>query len=400
MPSMKTILVLVATLAVAGFGVARFTRAAGDDGPGGDCRRFSGDERRDCYSKFLSQRLTTNGVQDAVTMLDQLAHADADVADHAHEFAHGIGIEAYNTSTTPDITGIFAACGDGYSSGCRHGVIQAYFESRHEVSQTEVEALCQPFKDPGASRWVLFQCVHGMGHGLTMFHGHDLPRALTDCDLLADGWDRESCYGGAFMENVINATTPHHPATQLAAHRHHQMNGPAFKAINPDDPLYPCSIMADRYLNACYQMQTSVMLHLNHGNIGDAARSCEKAPERIRNVCFQSLGRDITSYTARDPQKTADMCNKAADPYRPACYFGAAKALVDWTATTGAAFNFCRIVIETSGGPACYQALGEEIATLLAGAAEREEQCARAQVPKAVSACRRAAGLPALPASR
>src|SRR5437899_9421454 len=26
---------------------------------------------------------------------------------------------------------------------------------------------------------------------LTMFHGHDLPRALTDCDLLSDGWDRE-----------------------------------------------------------------------------------------------------------------------------------------------------------------------------------------------------------------
>jgi hypothetical protein len=112
-------------------------------------------------------------------------------------------------------------------------------------------------------------------------------------------------------------------------------------------------------------------------------------------VCFQSLGRDITSYTARDPQKTADMCDKASDPYRPSCYFGAAKALVDWTATTEAAFTFCHIVGHEAGGPTCYQALGEEIATLLATGPEREEQCLRAQEPQAVTACRLGAGVPA-----
>jgi len=84
-----------------------------------------------------------------------------------------------------------------------------------------------------------------MGHGLTMLYAHDLPRALTDCDMLSDGWDRESCYGGAFMESVINATAPHHPATMLAAHSHHHMAATTFKALDPADPLYPCSIMAD-----------------------------------------------------------------------------------------------------------------------------------------------------------
>ena len=256
----------------------------------------------------------------------------------------------------------------------------------------EVEGLCQPFKSATASRWVLFQCVHGMGHGLTMFHGHDLPRALTDCDLLSDGWDRESCYGGAFMENVINATAPHHPATQLAAQHHHDA-APTFKALDPNDPLYPCSIMADRFLHACYQMQTSVMLHFNHGDIGAAARSCDQAPPQMRSVCYQSLGRDITSYALRDPRKTADLCQKGTAAYRPACYFGAAKALVDWTATTDAAFTFCRIVAAEPGGPTCYQALGEEIATLVAPIPDREEQCTRAQLPAAVAACRQGAGL-------
>jgi len=172
------------------------------------------------------------------------------------------------------------------------------------------------------------------------------------------------------------------------------VEGKPFKAMDPADPLYPCSIMADRYLNACYQMQTSVMLSLNHGNMGDAAKSCERAPTSVRPICFQSLGRDITSYTARDPQKTADLCHKAAEPHRPSCYFGAVKALIDWTATTGAAFAFCKIVASEAGGPTCYHALGEEVATLLASLPEREQQCQRAEEPKAIDSCRQGAGVP------
>jgi hypothetical protein len=392
MTQTQKLLIAIGVLAVAGIAANRLAPGVEKGRPGDACRRFADEARRTCYSQLLSERLKKHGVADAVATLDAIAAADPGAADHAHEYAHGIGIEAFGIST--DIPATFTACGDGFSSGCRHGVIQAYFETRDKVTQPEVEALCQPFKQPGASRWVLFQCVHGMGHGLTMLYEHDLPRALTDCDLLSDGWDRESCYGGAFMESVINATAPHHPATMLAQSHHHMMGGTTFKAMDPADPLYPCSIMAERYLNACYQMQTSVMLNLNHGNMADAAKSCERAPLRVRPVCFQSLGRDITSYTAREPQKTADLCHEAAEAYRPACYFGAVKALVDWTATTGAAFAFCRLVATEAGGPTCYHALGEEIATLLASLPEREQQCLRAEEPKAIDACRQGAGIP------
>ena len=398
MPRWQIALIVVGALGLGGFAAARLAHPGSTSVVGAECRRISGD-RRACYTRLLTDRLASKGVADAMATLDALAHVDAEVAEHAHEYSHGVGIAAYGRTPT-DIAGMFTACGDSYSSGCRHGVIQAYFESRDQVSAPAMEELCQPFKSPGASRWVLFQCVHGMGHGLTMFRGHDLSRALIDCDLLGDGWDRESCYGGASMENVINATAPHHPATELAAHGHHHQMAANFKAIDPNDPLYPCSIMAERYLHACYQMQTSVILWLNHGNIGAAAGSCEKAPEHMRAICFQSLGRDITSYTARDPQKTADLCHKSSKPNRPACYFGAAKALVDWTATTNTAFAFCQTVAGEPGGPTCYQALGEEIATLLAGAPEKEQQCANALDATALAACRRGAGLPAVPASR
>src|SRR5262245_54998144 len=117
-------------LVAAGFAVTKIiARPRG----GGECGGRSGDDRQSCYSQLLSERLTRHGLADAVTTLDQLATTYPDVAEHAHEYAHGIGIEAYGKSQ--DIVSTFSACGDGYSSGCRHGVIQAYFESRQQVTQ-------------------------------------------------------------------------------------------------------------------------------------------------------------------------------------------------------------------------------------------------------------------------
>jgi len=391
MPSAKQIAIGVACVAVAGFAGFRVTAWA-RGGPASECRRkFSPDARGACYQRFFANRLASYGVANAVATLDTLIASDRDVSRRAHDYAHGIGIEAYGRY--PDIVSTFTACGEAASSGCRHGFIQAYFESRDRMATPDVQSFCQPFKAPGSSRWILFQCVHGMGHGLTMFYEHDLPRALTACDQLLDNWDRESCYGGAFMESDMSAIAPHHPATELAARSHHQHS--SFKAIDPADPLYPCSIMAVRYLRGCFEMQTAVMLYLNHGNIADAARTCDRAVIFMRNACYQSLGRDITSYAVRDAGKSADLCARGSPDHRPACYIGVAKALVDWTATTDNALKFCGIVAPegAAGRDACYLAIGEQIATLSNDATQRASECDRAIIPERIAACRRGAQL-------
>lgn len=393
--------VLIALAIVAVSGVAANYIARPAVGIGDQCRRAAGDAQRHCYSALLSERLADYGVADAMQTLEQLAVADPYMTEHAHEYAHGIGIEAF--TRYPDIVSTFIACGDGSASGCRHGFVQAYLESRDSVTAPELQGLCQPFKNAQYSRALLFQCIHGMGHGLTMFHGHDARPALADCDRLADQWDQTSCYGGVFMEIFVNATEPHHPASELASHSHHEMAGmdmgkAAFKAIDPADPLYPCSIMEHRYLYSCYQLQTSVMLWLNHGDIGGAAKSCDKAPADMRASCYASLGRDVTAYASRDPQKSADLCAKGTPIYRASCFDGAARSLVNWTGTTDGAFALCRIVASDSrnrpaDGTACFTALGSAISSLTTAAPQREEQCQRAQAPEAVAACRAGAGL-------
>src|SRR5690242_3305658 len=173
------------------------------------CGGVSGDAQSDCYDRFLLAAVRAHGVRTALGTLSVLAAHDAQLRADGHVFAHAIGIAA-GRAAVDNVAGAFTSCTVIFQSGCYHGVIQAYFERVSRVDTASVNALCAAYALPGADQWLRFQCVHGMGHGLTMYYDHDLPRALTGCDLLRVEWDRESCYGGAFMENVVHATSPQH----------------------------------------------------------------------------------------------------------------------------------------------------------------------------------------------
>ena len=224
-----------------------------------------------------------------------------------------------------------------------------------------------------------------------MIYAHDLPKALAGCDLLAEDWDRRSCYGGAFMENIVNVTMPKHPAHDLGAGMG-AMAGmdhggqSSYKAIDPADPLYPCSTMADRYLVSCYEMQTSVMLYLNHGDIGASAKTCDTAPVKMRYICYQSLGRDISSYAMQDHARSIQMCSLGKPEYQPWCYFGLVKNFVDLNARAQDGLNFCRELTGEANKMKCYEAVGEEIGTLRNESGPRRALCEPTE-PAYMDAC-------------
>ncbi|MBA2564892.1 MAG: hypothetical protein H0V09_05665 [Gemmatimonadetes bacterium] len=390
------------------------------------CTGRTGVEKVPCYEQLLLPLVKERGVETVMATLGRVASLDSDVARDGHVLAHGIGIAAY--SSQEDVARTFARCSPAFQSGCYHGIIQAYFEHAPASSAEAVNELCAPYRGAAGNRWLLFQCVHGMGHGLTMVHGHVLPEALRGCDLLSDGWDREACYGGAFMENIVNATAPHHAGAGLmarqgstgsshAAHAHGVKQADSavvaaaapqalrFKALDPADPHYPCSILEERYQLACYGMQTSAMLHLNGGDIAAAAGACDGAPPPMRAPCYQSLGRDISSYTLQDPDQSIRLCSLGSERYRPWCFVGLVKNFVDLTATTESAFAFCAKVPSGPSRMKCHEALGEQIGILKSDLSERSILCDRSERGY-VEACRfgarliqeRPAGLP-LPAN-
>jgi len=391
--------------------------------------------------------LDSAGVDKAMGALGILARRDPDVARDGHVYAHGIGIAAYRNAATVGRT--FSLCTADFQSGCYHGVIQAYFADRQGgesgVTPQKLNGLCLPYRS-NEGRWLQFQCAHGIGHGLMAVESHHLLRALDSCDLLADTFEKQACWGGAFMENVVNATAPHHMAvTQVAdvdahaahgaasadehaghgaapaghdsAHAGHDMAGMAgmpgmagmdhggghghaeggetFKALDPNDPLYPCDVVKAQHRQACYLMQTSAILWRNNGDFRDAAQKCTTAPEDMQRTCFISLGRDANSWAEGNRERAIAFCGLAPEMGQPHCIVGVVKNIVDVTAQARDGLSFCRMVPDNSK-PACYHAVGQEIGLLNPTADGRERACREAT--GFVGECRRGAGLPFIPA--
>ena len=354
------------------------------------CGGLEATDKEGCYEEVILSRLDQEGVYEAIRALEAIGSWDPEVERSGHMYVHAIGITAYQNN--PNWSETFGQCTELYQSGCYHGVIQARFMEMGEVTAADVNDLCEMYKADPADRFVLFQCLHGMGHGLTMLYGHDLPVALGGCDLLSASWDRQSCYGGAFMENIMNATAPHHMVDDMMVEAGDAGNAggtpmeaePAGMAehtesewagLDTEDPLYPCSVMEERYVRECYVMQTSAILWLNGWDISEAADTCLTAPEHMRQTCIQSLGRDIAGHVVGDHALGLQECSKAEADLRPWCYVGFVKNLIDVSARTDGAFAFCPRLDDRAARLRCYEAIGEELYVLRATGEERAAEC-------------------------
>ncbi|MBB4634577.1 hypothetical protein [Longimicrobium terrae] len=417
------------------------------------CKRPAGGKQA-CVERALTGLIDPAGIAKSMEVLDTLTAQDGEVRLNAHALAHGLGISAYRSPET--LAATFAGCTPSQMSGCYHGVVQGYFlalkSAGKPVGKTELDGVCAPHR---ASPFLFFQCAHGMGHGLMAVHANHVPMALEACDQASENFIRESCYGGVFMENLVNVSHPHHTAeghagTQhgaaaadehaghdmpadehaghtmpaagyspndtvtdehaghdmpAAEHAGHDMGADAhaghgmaargaWKALDRSDPHYPCNAVNARYGNACYSMQTSVMLYFNNGDITQTASNCAQAPEAFRPACFASLGRDITALTEQNHARSLELCGRAEGRGQLWCVQGVAQNLVNVSADPDEGLRFCRIVTDGAIKSDCYRIVGESIQALEGTPERRAARCETAE-PGMAAACRRGAGLPA-----
>jgi hypothetical protein len=354
------------------------------------CQASDQTKEQACYAAAMEGRLA-GGPAPALDLLGQLAALDPDVRRDGHMYAHRIGIAAL--TATADVSKVFSSCTPAWQSGCYHGVIQSYFllteQAGGGIERTSVDGLCGDYRGTRAD--LLFQCTHGMGHGLVMLHRYDLPKALLACDLLSRPFEQEMCHAGAFMENIVNATHPHTPAPKEKAadaghgghgdHGGHHGAGPAtaFKALDPADPHYPCSIAGERYLIGCYTIQTSAMLHHAKGDLGKVAAECARAPEKARSTCFLSLGRDVSTIAAGKDAEAIRLCGLAVAAYRPVCHRGVVESIVNMNADPAEGIGYCKAVPAPDGKGACYAAIGLQALVLPDGETKRAKACVMAE---------------------
>jgi hypothetical protein len=344
------------------------------------CSKINGD-KIPCYEKLLIPLVDRGGPKLAMGTLMQIANGDIDVRGFGHVYAHAIGMHAFDADKNVERT--FSSCTDAFQSGCYHGVIEAYFASTGKVDSQSVRDLCVPWSAKGVYGWLRFQCAHGLGHGLTMHYEHNLVQSLAGCDLLVEDWDRQSCYGGAFMENVVDATEPHHgmPGMDMPEEAR------SFKQIDKKDLNYPCSILPERYLTTCYQNQVSIIMYFDDHKMPAVAKDCMKVPENYRYMCFTGFGTDINSFVVGDHLKAIDLCTNAPEKYREWCIIGVVKNIIDVSAKTADGVSFCQKVSEHHLKSRCYEAVGEESVSLEQRPEMRETFCAVSE-PGYIDACR------------
>lgn len=359
-------------------------------------------DRSACYDGELGSIARTGEVGEALEIVEALSELDGSVLSDGHMYVHAIGIAAYDAERPFAET--FMRCSELFHAGCYHGVIQAHFAETGALDEESINALCRTVVEAGADRWTQFQCLHGIGHGVVIHHDHDLLRGLDGCDLLRDAWERSSCLGGAFMENVTNATHPHHAALTQSldgaesggmdhgAHGDHASAAAPFEPIRESDPHYPCTVVEQHQKDECYGMQTAVILFLNGYDFGKAAETCDGAPKELIATCHQSLGRDASGHANRDTKKLIELCERDRSAHSRYCYVGAAKAVIDWAGDPADGMAFCGDVEGEQNRVFCHQAVGQQIAVIVADQARGRELCEEAE-DRDQQACLWGAGL-------
>ena len=346
--------------------------------PAEECGKAPPEGKATCYEKALDKVLAEQGTEAALTALERYTKDDPVALREAHPLVHHIGRRSF--AFYKDARIAMSHCKDTFWSGCYHGVLEGYLGSLPEIEPRHVVPLCEDEGDTKRSLFEKYNCVHGLGHGLTINFQHDVLKSLAFCDALPTDWDRQSCYGGVFMEMIVSFQNNLRHGSGDGHHAHHK------SFLNPENPHYPCSALAERYLQACYLMQSSAILTFSGYDFAKAFAQCDKAPEAFVTTCYRSMGRDISGFTLRDVAKTVKLCQLGRQERQQDCLTGAVKDFILTHADPERGLAVCRALPgEQKAG--CYGTVGEMLVSLYPEAGPREEACARSE-PAFIETCK------------
>ncbi|MGZ8394638.1 MAG: hypothetical protein ACXWWJ_07700, partial [Nitrospira sp.] len=143
------------------------------------CRALSFEAKMPCYQRHLETVLETEGTEQALTALEQIAAQDPEALREAHPLVHHIGQRSFTRYGTAPLA--LSHCRDVFWSGCYHGVLQGFLSSLSEVEPQHILPLCPISETVSAYSFQRYNCLHGLGHGLTIQFRYDLLKSLAFC---------------------------------------------------------------------------------------------------------------------------------------------------------------------------------------------------------------------------
>jgi hypothetical protein len=276
-----------------------------------------------------------------------------------HRVAHTIG-SATLSRNRGNVAKTFAQGSSSCWSGYYHGVLERALLGVRGYQPEKLAAVSRDLcADEGvrAVAWLAYQCLHGLGHGLMITTGYNLPLALKVCNRLAADWDQESCKGGAFMENISTSY------------------GVRSRWVRDEDPVYPCNSVAPDDKSTCYQLVTSRVLQVVGVEWERVAEICAGVERGWKGRCFESMGRDVSTQSHREPERIVDGC-AAARPHggeQDCIRFAAMDMTANFTGGAEAA-GLCTGTAASLRG-SCFAAIGSITARFHATEEARERSC-------------------------
>jgi len=295
----------------------------------------------DCYEKHYQQLTEKKSIEAAFADLKKRYPENDYVRSQCHPLTHVIGRTA--AQKFPNVSQTYlegdSFCWSGYYHGVLEGII-GRIGLNHIIP--ELDHICADI--PGKDRYNFdyYNCVHGIGHGLMAITQNELFASLDYCDKLTGSWEKNSCAGGVFMENIIVDNKNH-----------------VTKYLRPGEPLYPCTAVPDKYKNPCYLMQTSYMLKVNGGDFAKVFEWCGGIEESLRPTCYNSLGRDASGRTVSDVAQTKAICLLGIKKEQQLhCVVGAVKDFISYFHSDIQARELCSALGDAEIQSVCFSTAG------------------------------------------
>jgi mono/diheme cytochrome c family protein len=340
---------------------------APDDTRLADCR----DGDAECLEQAFGNLVFNEGPKPALDTLQASIGTNPAVATDCHRIAHRMGSAAL-TRFKDKVAQAFIAGSPVCASGYYHGIIERAFLGQPTNKLAVVaRQLCS---DPQitAQRFLAYQCIHGLGHGLMIYTGYDLPGSLKTCDDLRTGFDRVSCSGGVFMENFNSSY------------------GVTSKYLRKNDPIYPCNSVTENHKLYCYLLVTANILRVENYDLKKTADACRLSEKAWVSTCFESFGRDASGIAGKSRGKALASC-RLAKGNEGDCLYGVSREIVNADAAGERGGRFC------SRAPGryrvhCYEGVGSVLAALEPTPQALRARC-RAVSGRYTHGCLRGAGL-------
>ncbi len=301
------------------------------------------DAKAACLEQAFGNLTFGEGPKAALGELETALRSNRAVQADCHRIAHRMGSAAlsrFHDRVAPAFVAGSPICASGYY----HGIIERAFLGQPTARlATVARQLCS---DPqiNAQRFLAYQCIHGLGHGLMIYSGYDLPQSLHTCDELRTGFDRVSCSGGVFMENFNSSY------------------GVTSKYLRTSDPIYPCNAVVERHKLYCYLLVTANILRVTNNDLKATADACMRSERGWISTCYESFGRDASGMAGKDARRALASCGLAA-AHESDCIYGVAREIVNADAAGARGGRFCAQV-PARHRERCLSGVGSVLASL------------------------------------